>query len=74
MTKKKESGFLELIEKYKSSTNYIFLGVGLCLFAINISTFMSFIKTPDYSMVWFSLAILSSVLIILLSVYNMNSK
>ncbi len=53
--------------------NNVFLGVGLCLFLINISSFISFLPV-NYSEFAFNVSVFSSMIIILVAVYNLHEK
>ncbi len=51
----------------------IFLGVGLCLFLLNITSMLSFL--PDkYSFTAFDISIFSSMVIVLFATYELHRK
>lgn len=64
--------FATLLRRNKTFINYIFLGVGLSLFVVNIAAFMSFVHTMDYSKFLFNTSVFASMLIVLFSVYNVT--
>jgi len=68
------SEFATLIRRNKTFVNYIFLGVGLTLFLINITAFMSFVHTMDYSKFLFNTSVFGSIFIALVAVYNITAK
>ncbi len=51
----------------------VFLGIGLMLFLINISSFLSYLPY-DYSYLSFDISIFSSILIIVYSVYVLDKN
>ncbi len=53
--------------------NAVFLGIGLCLFLVNISSFLVYLPV-DYSEVAFDISVFSSMIIILVAVYNLHDK
>lgn len=72
--KEKEVSFEQLVSKNVKGINYIFLGVGLTIFIMNITAFLSFVKGP-YDYFFFDLSVLCSVLIVLVATYNIyNNK
>lgn len=64
--------FGQMLRQNKTFINYIFLGVGLTLFFLNISTFMSFVHDMSYSKAFFNSSVFASILIVLVSVYNIT--
>lgn len=48
---------------------YIFLGVGLLIYVMNLATFMTFVQTQVYPYTAFNVSVFASVLVILYSVY-----
>jgi hypothetical protein len=54
-----------------SQVNLVFLGIGLTLFLMNLSAFLSFLPR-DYSEVFFDISIFSSILIIIIATYNLT--
>ncbi len=70
--KHEELSFMDVIKSEKN-VSLFFLGVGLCLFFLNISSMLSFLPS-EYSHVAFDISVFSSMLIILYSVYNLYKK
>lgn len=68
----KHSNIYSIIKDEKKISS-IFLGVGLTLFFLNISTFLSFLP-KEYSYMSFDLSIFSSIIIIIYSVYILEHK
>ena len=64
--------FGQLLRQNKTFINYIFLGVGLALFFINLVVFMSFVDTLNYSKYLFNISVFASIFIILVTVYNVT--
>ncbi|MFW5704768.1 MAG: hypothetical protein ACOCXG_02895 [Nanoarchaeota archaeon] len=69
MAKKEEVGFFELIRQNKRNMALIFLGVGLTLFALNISSLLSFYLLNKYDYANFDISTFGSMLIVILSTY-----
>ncbi|MFW6285696.1 MAG: hypothetical protein ACOC16_00835 [Nanoarchaeota archaeon] len=65
----KDQSMTEIIVKNHKKTNYIFLGIGLTLFVMNITAFISFVKDVSYDYMFFNTAIFSSIIIILMTVH-----
>jgi len=63
---------LEIIKKNKKNVNYIFLGVGLTLFVLNLSSFISFVNKV-YQYTTFDISVFGAMIIILLAVYNIHN-
>ncbi len=53
------------------TVSYVFLGVGLSLFLLNISSFLAFLPSR-YSAVAFDLSVFSSMIIVIYSVYILH--
>ena len=67
---KKEKTFVEWLEQRRLVAN-IFLGVGLMLFLINISSFLAFLPW-EYNHLTFNISVFSSMIIILFAVYILH--
>lgn len=65
----KSNNIKSLLEKNHKKTNFVFLGIGLTLFVMNITTLISFVKDMNYNFMLFNVAIFSSMIIVLMSVY-----
>ena len=61
----------EAILKDRKTTNLVFLGVGLTLFMLNISSFLTYLP-KEYSFTAFDISVFSSMVIILITVYNLH--
>lgn len=53
--------------------NSVFLGIGLTLFLVNISSFLAYLPS-EYSELAFDISVFSSMIIILVAVYNLHEK
>ncbi|MEC8220782.1 MAG: hypothetical protein VX028_01810 [Nanoarchaeota archaeon] len=53
--------------------NAVFLGIGLTIFLINISSFLTYLPV-EYSEIAFDISVFSSMIIILVAVYNLHEK
>ncbi len=65
--------FKELLEENELVVGYIFLGIGLALFVLNVSSLLSFLPR-EYSYIGFDLSVFSSILIIVFAVYIITLK
>lgn len=72
-TKEKGKKIQEVLEGNIKNTNYIFLGVGLTMFIMNVTAFLSFVDGV-YSYLFFDLSILSSMIIIIITCYNIYNN
>lgn len=70
--KSKEVDFEEILKDTKT-INLAFLGAGLMLFLLNISSFLAFLP-KEYSFTAFDISVFSSILLILIAVYNLHSE
>ncbi|MCA9459815.1 MAG: hypothetical protein KC550_04675 [Nanoarchaeota archaeon] len=74
MAKQKSSNFDKDFEKSlgsKKTISYVFLGIGLCLFFLNISVMLSFLP-QTYSFTAFDISVFSSIIMVLFAVYNLH--
>ena len=74
MAKHKTSNFDREFEKSlgsKKTLSYVFLGIGLCLFFLNISVMLSFLP-QSYSFTAFDISVFSSIIMILFAVYILH--
>ena len=67
--KHKSAAVSKLIEENQKKANYVFLGIGVTLFVMNVTAFISFVKDMTYDFMFFNTAIFSSIIIVLISVY-----
>lgn len=70
----KHNGFYRDFEKAlgtHKTISLVFLGVGLTLFFLNISTMLSYLPLK-YSEIAFDLSVFSSMLIIIYATYNLH--
>ena len=72
-TKKKDRSFLEFIEEHPRDVNLVFLGVGLIMLGMNLSSFLLHVPM-DYPYFWFNLSVFGSLLIVLLTTYNLTGE
>ncbi len=74
MVKNKDYTFAQVLAK-KKEIGYIFLGVGLALFLLNITSFITFVVTKSYPYILFDISVFSSILVIVYAIYEIhNSK
>lgn len=66
---KKTDSLVQIIAKNHKRSRYIFLGIGLTLFVMNITTYISFVRDMSYSFALFNTAIFSAMILILITVY-----
>jgi hypothetical protein len=65
-----------LVEKEWRAISYVFLGVGLVLFVLNISSMLGLTLTfgaIEYSYLSFDASVFASILLILYVVYNLST-
>jgi hypothetical protein len=76
MVKHQYKSFSHLIEKEWRAISYVFLGIGLILFLLNISSLLGLTITlgaVEYSYLSFDASVFASVLLILYVVYNLST-
>jgi hypothetical protein len=59
----------KILEKNHKRINYVFIGIGLTLFVMNITAFISYVKDLNYDFIFFNTAIFSSMILVLIAVY-----
>lgn len=64
--------FKSLIQDQKT-VNLVFLGVGLILFMLNVSTLLAYLPVT-YSYTLFNISVFSSMIVILVAVYNIHNN
>jgi hypothetical protein len=70
MTKK--PNITSMIDKNHKKVNTIFLGIGLTLFVMNLTAFISFVKDMNYDFMMYNTAVFSSMIIVLITVYYLT--
>ena len=76
MVKHEYKNMTHLIEREWRAISYVFLGVGLVLFLLNISSLLGLTLTfgaIEYSYLDFDASVLASMLLILYVVYNLST-
>lgn len=76
MVKHEYKSLSHLVEKEWRAVSYVFLGVGLVLFLLNITSLLGLTLTigaVDYSHLSFDASVFSSILLILYVVYSLSS-
>jgi hypothetical protein len=73
MTKNMLENLGGYLEKEWKAVSYVFLGVFLLLFAINLSAMLSFLPV-NYSAMAFNISVFASVLAIVYIVYILHEK
>lgn len=68
-TKQKREKVGKILEKNHKRINYVFIGIGLTLFVMNVTAFISFVKDLNYDFMFFNTAIFSSMILVLIAVY-----
>lgn len=68
----KASNIKKILEKNHKRTNFVFLGIGLTLFVMNLTAFISFVKDMNYNFIMYNTAIFSSMIVVLMAVYYMT--
>lgn len=77
MAKSKKGSLSELLQREWKAVSYIFLGVGLTLFLLNISALLGLTIANgaiDYNYIGFDVSIFSSILLIVYIVYTLHEK
>lgn len=77
MAKKEYSNLGQLLKKEWNSISFVFLGVGLVLFLLNLTAMLGLTMTFgafEYSYLGFDASIFSSILLILYVVYSLSTK
>ena len=59
------------IKMNNKTISYIFLGVGITIFVLNLASLLSFMPS-SYSVIAFDVSVFASIIIILFSVYHMT--
>jgi len=70
----KNESFVELILENKDLISYIFLGIGLILFMLNIASLLSFTIPGTYAFTPFDLSTFGSMIIIISATYMIHYK
>lgn len=73
MTKSMLSSLGVYLEKEWKAVSYVFLGVFLLLFGLNLSAMLSFLPM-NYSTLAFNISVFSAVLAIVYIVYTLHEK
>ena len=69
-------GYVKEFEKAlgsKKTINLVFLGIGLTLFVINVSSMLAFLPS-SYNSTAFVISVFSSIIIILVAVWNLQNS
>lgn len=77
MVKHEYKSVSHLLKKEWKAVSYVFLGVGLVLFLLNISTLLGLtitIGAIEYSELNFDISVFSSIMLILYVVYSISTK
>lgn len=73
MVKQKKGSLEKFFEEKWEAISYIFMGIGLMIFSMNITFMLSFLPNT-YSTLYFNLSIFSSILLILYVLYTLEEK
>ncbi|MDA3855720.1 MAG: hypothetical protein PF569_05650 [Candidatus Woesearchaeota archaeon] len=65
--------FSTLLSKRKE-ISYIFLGVGLLLFVLNITSLIGYVNTLEYPFMLFNISIFGSMLLVVFAVYEILER
>ena len=70
----RDESLASLLKNNKNAVSYIFLGIGLTLFMLNISTLLSFTLPGKYAFTPFDLSTFGSMIIIIAATYMIHYK
>lgn len=73
MTKRESKSMGHLLEHNWTAVSYIFLGVGLLMFLLNITAMLSYLP-ERYSMIAFNISTFGSIILIIYVVHELTEK